>query len=561
MLEVVHPWGLFMLKYEALLENLNEQIETILPRQIMDAGREDYGGFVSDGIAGATNVSAVSTLGYAYLLEGGRYYQSEEILARILAGAAFARKIRRKSGCFDLITTNFDSSPDTGFLVEGLAPVVRAARKAGDDGAGQIAEVLGEIIQTAVPGMIAGGFHTPNHRWVLVAALSQALELFPDLDGMDTIESYLAETIDNNADGEYIERSAGTYNAICNRALRLAADALNRPQLLEPVRRNLDLSYHMLHADGTVVTSFSRRQDHGTRVVLVDMVDSYYNMARREENGFYAAVADWLYAISPGGLPWALEPFLTHPEWRDDNLEREPLPESYARVYPTAQLWRVRREKTSATAGAGITSPFGVKHGDVELASVNLCASYFSIAQFSGETFEEVDGKIRMTHISRSSDGGRPGYDLPLGREVAFEEFYNLRKERDVYALPPLTTVLEIEEVDSGFNLHVKSEGYDRVPFQIACDFVPGGELDFDSGIVRGQAAEVAFLKSGYATYHINNDAISIGPGAYAHRFWALRGSESAPTAFRVLMTFTTPVDHLLEIRCGTWSAAEEKLV
>lgn len=561
MLEVVYSWGLCMLKYEVLLENLNEQIETMLPRQIMDAGREDYGGFVSDGIAGATNVSAVSTLGYAYLLEGGRYYQSEEILARILAGAAFARKIRRASGCFDLITTNFDSSPDTGFLVEGLAPVVRAARKAKDDGAEQIAEVLGEIIQTAVPGMVAGGFHTPNHRWVLVAALSQALELFPNLDGMDTIESYLAETIDNNADGEYIERSAGTYNAICNRALRLASDALNRPQLLEPVRRNLDLSYHMLHADGTVVTSFSRRQDHGMRVVLDNMVDSYYNMARREENGFYAAVADWLYSISPGGLPWALEPFLTHPEWRDDNLKREPLPESYAKVYPTAQLWRVRREKTSATAGAGITSPFGVKHGDVELASVNLCASYFAIAQFSGETFEEVDGKLRMTHISRSSDGGRPGYDLPLGREVAFEEFYNLRKERDVYALPPLTTVLEIEEVDSGFNLHIKSEGYDRVPFQIACDFVPGGELDFHSGIVRGQAAEVAFLKSGYATYHINNDAISIGPGAYAHRFWALRGSESAPTAFRVLMTFTTPMDHLLEIRCGTWSAAEEKLV
>ena len=140
-----------------------------------------------------------------------------------------------------------------------------------------------------------------------------------------------------------------------------------------------------------------------------------------------------------------------------------------------------------------------------------------------------MDGKIRMTHISRSTDGGRPGYDLPLGREVAFEEFYNLRKERDVYALPPLTTVLEIEEVDSGFDLHIKSEGYDRVPFQIACDFVPGGELDFDSGIVRGQAAEVAFLKSGYATYHINNDAISIGPGAYARIASGHCGAASPP--------------------------------
>ena len=552
-----------MLQYAALLEKLDEQVEAILPCQIMDLSREDYGGFVSDGVAAPTSVSTVSTLGYAYLLEGGKYYQSAEILMRILAGTAFGRKIRRESGCFDLITTNFDSSPDTGFLVKAIAPVVRAARKAateGDKGAGQVDEALGEIIQTAVPGMVVGGFHTPNHRWVLVAALSQALELFPDLDGMDVVEQYLAETIDINADGEYIERSAGAYNAICNRSLRLAADALNRPELLEPVRRNLDLSYHMLHADGTVVTSFSQRQDQGTRVVLVSMADSYYSMARRDGNGFYAAVADWLYSVSPGA-GWMLEPFLTYPEWRVDDLDREPLPKEYTKFYPTAKLWRVRSGNTSATAGAGVTSPFGVKHGAVELTSVNFCASYFAIAQFSGETFEEVDGKIRMTHVSRSADGSRPGYDMPLGREVAFEEFYNLRKERDVYVLPPLNTVLEIEKVDGGFDLQVRSNGYDRVPFQIACDFVPGGELDFDSGLVRGQAGEVAFLKSGYAIYHVGNDAISVGPGAYAHRFWELRGSESAPKAFRVLMTFMTPVDQVLEIRCGTWSTAKEGIV
>lgn len=550
-----------MLKYESLLDELDEQTEALLPRQVMDTRREDCGGFVGDGVAGSSNVSAVTTLGYAYLLEGGRYYRSEEILARILAGATFARNIRRESGCYDLVTTNFDSSPDTGFIVKAIAPVVRAARKAEDEGAGQIADALGEMIQAGVPGMVAGGFHTPNHRWVLVAALALALELFPDLDGMDAVESYLAETIDMNADGEYIERSAGAYNAICNRALRLAADALDRPDLLAPVRKNLDLSYHLLHADGTVVTNFSRRQDFGTRVVLVNMADSYYDMARRDGNGFYAAVADWLYACSPGGLPWTLEPFLTHPEWRVDDLQRETLPESYAKAYPTARLWRVRRGKTSATAGAGVTSPFGVKHGEVELASVNLCASYFAIAQFSGETFEATDGKIAMAHESRSSDGNRPGYDLPLGREVAFDKFYEVRKEREGYALPPLMTALEIEEVAGGFDLHVNVAGYDRVPFQIACDFVPGGELDFDSGIVRGQAGEVAFLKSGYATYHMGNDAISIGPGAYAHRFWQMRGSESAPAAFRVLMTFMTPVDRVLNIRCGTWSAAEERIV
>ena len=153
-----------------------------------------------------------------------------------------------------------------------------------------------------------------------------------------------------------------------------------------------------------------------------------------------------------------------------------------------------------------------------------------------------------------------PVTTCPWAARVAFDKFYEARKERAVYALPPLTTTLEIEEVAGGFDLHVKVAGYDRVPFQIACDFVPGGELDFDSGIVRGQAGEVAFLKSGYATYHLGNDAISIGPGAYAHRFWQMRGSESAPAAFRVLLTFMTPVDRVLKIRCGTWSATEDRI-
>jgi hypothetical protein len=550
-----------MIRYEEVVRKLDEQVPATLSRQVLDTARDDFGGFVSDGIAAPTSVSSLASLGYAYLLPESKYYQSDAILARVIAGAQFGRRIRRESGCFDLITTNFDSSPDTGFMVEAIAPVVRAARKMDTEGAQEIAACLGEIIQTAAPGMEAGGFHTPNHRWVLVAALSLAQELFPELNTIGTVEKYLAETIDINADGEFIERSAGVYNAVCNRALRLAAETLGRPELLDPVRRNLDLSYHLLNSDGTVVTSFSGRQDRGQRIVLVNMADSYYAMARRDGNGFYAAVADWLCASSPNGVTVLLEPFLTHPEWREDDLPREALPDSYARVYPTARLWRVRRGKTSATAGAGVTSPFSVKHGEVHLSSVNFCASYFAIAQFSGESFEEVDSRILMRHQSRGSLYDFPVYYQPLDKPVAYDAFSAMRKERDIYGLPPLVTDLELEEVDGGFDLSVKVSGYDRVPFQIACDFVPGGELDFESGILMGDAGAVTFLKSGHATYHIGTDAISFGPGAYGHRFWQMRGSEAAPGAFRVLMSFMTPVDHKLQIRCGTWSPAEERIL
>ena len=554
-----------MLTYEALIGKLDAQVDGLLPRQVLDRSRPDYGGFLSEGTAGGTNIGTVSLLGYAYLLEGGRHYRSGEVLERILAGAEFGRHIRRPSGCFDLITTNFDSAPDTGFQVQTISPVVKAARRAaagGDAGAGEIAEALGEIVRTAVPGMTAGGFHTPNHRWVLVSALSQARTLFPDVDAMGTIEAYLAETVDINADGEYTERSTGVYNAVCNRSLRIAAVELDRPELLAPVRKNLDLSYHLLHADGAVVTSISRRQDRGQDVVPVGLADSYYTLARMDRNGFYAAVADWLFGLQPGGLPWTLHALLEHPEWREDDLRREPLPDDYSKVYATSGLWRVRRGKMSATAASGITAPFSLRHGQADLSAVKLCASYFAISQFSGEDLRAEDGKIQLTHPGRGRHHDGPVYYQPLGEPVDQQRWQETRMQRDVYVLPPLEIGLTVAEVKDGFDLQIAtSKGLDGVPFQIACDFGPGGELDLDSGAVLGVAGQTTFLKSGYAVYHVGNDAISIGPGAHAHRMWHMRGSEGVSDAFRVLITLVTPVDRALEIRYGTWSAATQTVL
>ena len=293
--------GEHVIQIEALLGQLDNQVDALMRRQVLDRGRPDFGGIINptDGMAGGTAVSSASVLGYAYLMEGSRYFGDGQLVERISQLAEFGRSVRRPSGCFDLIITNFDSSPDTAFLVKAIGPVVRAARAAaarGDSGANEIAETLGEIIQTAVPGMVAGGFHTPNHRWVVVAALAISQNLFSEIDVQPTIEAYLSETIDINSDGEYIERSTSVYNAVCNRSLRMAAEELNKPELLEAVRKNLDMSYHLIHADGTVVTSISRRQDRAERVVPARLVDSYYGMARLDGNGFYASIADWLCA-------------------------------------------------------------------------------------------------------------------------------------------------------------------------------------------------------------------------------------------------------------------------
>ena len=555
-----------MIGYAPLVGELDQQVEGVLTRQVLDAENPYCGGFMDgDRLVGSQSISAVASLGYAYLLDESRHYRSEEFLQRILLAAEFARRQRKPSGCFDLLTTNFDSAPDTGFVVQAIAPVVFAARQqaADDAGAAEIADALGELIQTGAPGMVAGGFHTPNHRWVLVAALAQAQALYPELEVSATVDAYLGEGIDINADGEYSERSTGVYNAVVNRALIRAAQVLARPDLLEPVRRNLDLSYHLLHADATAVTSISKRQDRDMRAVPTGLADGYHALAHLDDNGLYAAVADLLVARGGSGLV-CLPNYVLHPEWRTTCIERTPLPERYSRVYPASGLWRVRRGAVSATAAAGLTAPFSVVCGQAELAAVKLSSTYFATGQFIGEEFAEADKGVRMQHKGRNriypeKDYVGGIYWLPIAEQVDADNWQEVRGRRATYQLPPLKVELHAEEVAGGFDLHIRTTGgVDGVPFQIEGVFEPGGTLEMDSALVEGRAGHTVFLKAGYALYRVGDDAIRIGPGAMEHTMWRMRNSEIDEGRLRVLIALRTPVARTLEIRCGQWSDAQD---
>ncbi len=556
-----------MVEYARVISELDASVLRLLARQITDEKSADCGGFIdADGLVGPNSVSSASTLAYAYLLEESSHYHSPELLERILLVGDFGRRRRRPSGNYDLLSTNFDSSPDTGFITKALAPAVKMARaQDGDRGAQHIAESLGELIRAGADGMVRGGFHTPNHRWVIVAALSLARELFPELDVRETIEAYLGETIDVNADGEYIERSTGVYNAVVNRSLILAASALDRPELLEPVRRNLDFNFHMLHGDATVVSSISRRQDRGARAVPTTLADGYHAMAHIDGNGFYAAVADWL--VERGGSSLVcLTNFALHPAWRTEQVNRTALPAEYAQAYPVSGLWRVRRGATSATVAAGLTAPFAVVQGTAEM-TVKLCSTYFATGQFVGEDFMGDGHSVHLRHRGRNKIYPEKGYTggiywLPIDERVDADNWQAVRARRDIYALPALEVDLRVEEVAGGFNLYIESSGgLDGVPFQIECNFVPGGTLHAESVIVEGKEGNTAFLKSGHALYRMGDDAISVGPGSHAHSMWSMRNSEVDAHAFRLLITDRTPVQKTVEIRCGTWSDSAQRLL
>jgi hypothetical protein len=559
-----------MYRYEDILAVQIDQTLKAYPDQILDPANPAVGCFLTgeDAYPNADhthNASLLATACYAFLCDESELKDNDELFERIQKSIAFERNWQRPSGLIDLVSVNWESPPDTGFAVQLFSPIVAFARSLSEmnERAAEIAETLGEFVRTAAMGMISRGFHTPNHRWVVCSGLAQAMTLYPEIEARDYVDSILAETIDINNDGEFTERSTGIYNSVCDRGLRFMADHLNKPELLDDVRKNLEIMSHLFHEDGTVVTSISNRQDRGNRLVPVAIADSFFDMANRDGDGRWAAIADRLVAQGRDGRPthWLIQPFTQNPEYRAANLRREPIPDNFARYYPVSGLWRVKRGKLSATAASGNRTAFAVRYGNIDLTSIKFSGTYHNTTNLIADTMEEIPNGIRL--MQRGVDYKRtrgPAYDLPVGRPVPVGTFGQV--ERDRWKLPAIDLTLDIVEVDGGFNLNYWTKGgLDKVPIEIEFAFDGPGHWETIDQVTPVENGQSAILKAGTGTFHSGTEAITIGPGNDDHRNWALRNSDPRDDRFRVLIALTTPVNHTIEVRYGDWSLATKSLM
>lgn len=561
-----------MFTYSTVLPLIVSNVERALRQQVRDSDHPAHGAFLTDGYGGgfpsADHVSNALYLTMAcqvYLAPGSQMEDDEVLLQRICDSIAFQRRWQRPSGLIDLAARNIESPPDTGFTVQALAHVVIAARRKSESrGAKTIATELGEYVRTAALGMIDKGFHTPNHRWVVCAALGLAMQLFPEIPARAYVNRILAEGIDINADGEFTERSTGIYNAVCNRCLRDMADTLDRPELLDHVRKNLDFMAHVLHHDGSVVTSFSTRQDQGQHVVPVGMIDSLFDMAQRDGNGVWASIADLLFDrghhqhdhVAGSSL---LQPFLQNPAYRHDRLLRQPIPDNYRKHFTTSGLWRVKRGALSATAMTGERSIFSLRFGKVCLRGVKISGAYHGHPHARPTEMHSTTDGVQLLHYGRTTDFA--GFFLPLNRPVPFGRFREAESLREKWSLPDFDLTINITEVDHGFDFELTSQGgRDRIPMEIEFSFDGHGEWETRDCVMPARPQQSVVLKSGHGTFRVGDEAITIGPGSYSHCDLNMRESQPTIDAFRVLVTFASPVQQKIEIRYGHWSMATRNL-
>lgn len=536
-----------------VLQALAKHTAELAFTQISTPDHPDAGALVNPDYDLADNKATSSFITACAYLNLHPATADEALLERADRAADYLLRAQRPSGNIDLLSVNYDSSPDTGFTVQQLCTIFDLAHTAVVSS--RIwSSLLGKLevfIRRATPGILNGGFHTPNHRWVMVSALVQAKALFPDMEVAGAVNAYLAEGFDIDEEGLFLERSIGVYDAVNTRSLLLIAANWPCPSALDAVARNLEFNLHMLHADGTAETGLSRRQDYGTRTVPLGIAHAYLLSHFVQPNPRFVAAAQtlWQHSQQPG--EWQL--WLAYPLLKYGNPEPSDaaLPDNFSQFFPRNGIWRVRRDRLSASFFGGVTRLLTLTYGSAELSSMKISATYFGglCGRFSADRFtvSENTASFVWTGLNRPR---RPGYELPLGKAVAPDEWDALLPERDLRRVPPLRSLLTVHEVQEGFDLHLQTlDGLDGVAFQIAFDFAPGGLWETGDTRLAPQAGQAIFLKQGWGEMRYGNDAIRISPGVYGHGMFAMREAESAPGHVRILLTLRTPVDHTLQVR------------
>jgi len=453
-------------------------------------------------------------------------------------------------GLIDLTASNFHSPPDTAFMVEDLVPLYEVVRDTPEPSAqrDEFLTRLEAIIVKACGGIARGGVHTPNHRWKVASALVLADGVWPHESWRAEAQAYLDEGIDIDADGEYGERSAGCYDYVCGRSMILLSRAMGKPAYMEFADRNLEHLLGLLHADGTMVTSYSRRQDRHTTVGVERYLLLYWYRAMTSGNGRFLSAAELgLRRLGQtGGTLAGLAKWLRYfPEaGRCPAPEAETLGDDYEVRFGGCGVLRRRRGDLSLTLMPNWDDVLAVRFGAGPEVTVRIAAGLAPRGQFVARQIEGGAGRYRMRSRHACEYYG-PGPD----RLPAVDRHSRASFSRRVFVGTELTMELAVEMVPDGLRLRLDATGCPRVPVEVAFIIRDAEPIAACDSLQRDDGTGKWFLDAGDLVVTGRQHTVRIGPGACEHDLKAIPASRAYPTANACCVRLVSPVSTALEIR------------
>ncbi len=518
-------------------------VESYMERQNRDPDSR-WRGSIPDatGLHQAGSASGILIRGVAsYFHPDSRFHKDPRLRRTIQAAADHLRRVQTPDGNFDLLTTNFNSPPDTSFIMLNLGTAASLARKHGD---AEMFSWMEPVVLKSGEGLLKGGVHTPNHRWVACAALSHLNALFPNKAYVRRIDQWLAEGIDIDADGQYSEQSTAVYNSVVDNSLVTTAYKTGKAWLLDPVRKNLEAMLYLLHPGYEVVTEISHRQDRDTVATMGRYWLTLRYMARVDKDGRYETLArafEPRYASLAHLMDW---PALNEPGPRP-----QPIPDDYRKTFPNSNLVHIRRGETSASIILqGNSRFFALRRGQAVITGVRFASAFFGKAQFVPSEGVEDGDVFRMQQ--RLEGPYYQPFDPPRKQPWGVDSWYELRAGdpgREQTEVAKMHYTAEVRERPDGFDLHIRAKGTSWVPLAVEINFREGGRIE---GATPAPNAEDAFvIDSDEAVFRRGGDAIRISGGFSEHRYTQVRGALPKLPGPSLYLTAYTPVDRTIRFR------------
>ena len=516
----------------------------------------------------------IAVLTAAYCAKGSTYYHNAAVVDKLDILVKFLASAQSEDGTVNV--GNLESPPDTAFLIEILGPAATIMRKDNSSELKDVQQQLKQVLLKAGDGLTTGGIHTPNHRWVISAALAQINHLYPDKKYINRINDWLGEGVFIDADGHFPERS-GIYSGVETSAFITVARLANKSELYAPVRKNLTMYQYYIELNGDLVRNDSRRQDqyeYAARTSTLFYLQ-YRFMANHENNKLFASICKLIEStkdFEKDILTRSLFYFLEDETLQQQLPTAEALPVRYEKLFTTSHLLRIKEKNTAVTLFGGTDQPlliasgrsnspdfFSYRKGDAILKYMRLSSSFFSMGYFYSDGLRKeghsyvLSKKLQIPYYQPlPKEKRKANGDYKLSPSID-DRFWNKMdfSNRPVSNVKTLDTTIRLTETNGTVELEFDIKGMKGVPVTIELCFKEDGKL---TGVTAADANDNRFLEQGTGEYRSGNDVITFGPGAVTHKQVTNLEGERYSTHFgtlrtkgeHVYITGTTPFKHKL---------------
>ncbi len=576
--------------YAKAVKSNDAWVMPLAERQVTDPDSRYYGGTIDpvNGIAWPNHsvgtAASIAIWAAAIVNPDSVYYFNKPIMARLSLAISYMLRMQHADGTISPGWTNFHSPPDTAFIVVGLAQVYELLVQKNAPELTDAAAELRTFLAGAIPAMLTGGCHTPNHRWVLAAALGWLNKLFGLPEAVARAELWLAEGMDITPDGEWTERSNGIYNAVSDIMLIHAARLLGKPELLAAVRSNLSMMTHLVHPNGEIVTEYSGRQDYGVTHTLESYLLPYAIMAQADGSSLFEALAEQAAdALShPGGAANnAAVLLLLEPGLRQRAVRPSKLPERYDVLinshFPRVSLLSRLEAKGTAPAirHSSLHREFGApvaryRDGEISATLMTETPSFFSLRHGALRLLalevstQFMPGPVPMNSLQRTESGWelaaeqRKGYYGPLAEEHLpaapdpSNPWYLLsHHERPLTHEQRLELQVDVGRLETGWQIRIRADKPSDCMTQLAWVF--GEETRFSQGqlteLWRTGAGSAQRWTGGAVICEAGGDRLELTGAACEHTLVSVRGASSAEQCHTLLVNVMTPFDYTFTLR------------